>query len=47
MLQLQASGLSWEAALQRTLTAVLSSPKFLFRWELDDQPTAPRTPGTR
>ncbi len=39
--QLQGGCLSWEVAMQRALTAVLSSPKFLFRWELDDQPAAP------
>lgn len=30
------NGLSWEAAMQRAFMAVLVSPKFLFRLELDD-----------
>lgn len=34
----QDDGLSWEAAIQRAFMAVLVSPKFLFRLELDDQP---------
>ena len=34
-------GLSWEAAMQRTMQAVLVSPKFLFRLELDDRPDSP------
>ncbi len=34
-------GLSWEAAMQRTMPAVLVSPKFLFRLELDDRPDSP------
>jgi hypothetical protein len=36
-----ASGLNWEAGIQRALIAVLVSPKFLFRMELDDRPEAP------
>lgn len=34
-------GLSFEAAMQRTMMAVLVSPKFLFRLELDDRPSSP------
>ena len=34
----QDDGLSWEAAMQRAMLAVLVSPKFLFRLELDDRP---------
>ena len=34
-------GEPWEAGLQRALMAVLVSPKFLFRVELDDRPEAP------
>lgn len=34
----QDDGLSWEAAIQRAFMAVLVSPKFLFRLELDDRP---------
>ncbi|MEQ8787757.1 MAG: DUF1592 domain-containing protein [Pirellulaceae bacterium] len=36
-----AEGLSWEAGIQRVLLAVLVSPKFLFRFELDDRPQSP------
>jgi hypothetical protein len=34
-----ARGDKWEAAMQMAMTAVLASPKFLFRVELDDRPT--------
>lgn len=34
-----ASGEKWEAGLQLAIQAALTSPKFLFRFELDDQPT--------
>jgi len=34
-------GEKWEAAIQRALQAILVSPKFLFRLELDDRPDAP------
>ncbi len=34
----QDEGLSWDAAMQRAFMAVLVSPKFLFRLELDDRP---------
>lgn len=34
-----ANGEKWEAAMQFAMTAVLASPKFLFRVELDDRPT--------
>lgn len=34
-------GEKWEAAIQRALQAILVSPKFLFRMELDDRPEAP------
>lgn len=37
----EAAGASWEAAMQTTLQAVLVSPKFLFRVELDSNPNAP------
>lgn len=40
---IEASGGSWEAGLQLAIQAVLASPKFLFRAELDDRPTAPET----
>ncbi|HET6423376.1 MAG TPA: DUF1592 domain-containing protein, partial [Planctomycetaceae bacterium] len=36
-----ASGLNWEGGIQRALIAVLVSPKFLFRVELDDRPESP------
>ena len=35
-----ASGDKWEAAMQFAMTAVLVSPKFLFRVELDDRPNS-------
>jgi hypothetical protein len=35
------SGDKWEAAMQFAMQAVLVSPKFLFRLELDDRPEAP------
>ena len=34
-------GLTWEVAMRRTMQAVLVSPKFLFRLELDDRPDSP------
>ncbi len=34
-------GESWEEALRRAITAVLASPKFVFRYEPDDQPENP------
>lgn len=37
----QQEGGSWEAALQLAMQAVLCSPKFLFRVELDEQPESP------
>ncbi|MFM7931959.1 MAG: DUF1592 domain-containing protein, partial [Pirellula sp.] len=37
--QLTAAGEKWESAMQIAMQAVLCSPKFLFRVELDDQPT--------
>ncbi len=37
-LTLLADGMSWEAAIQQVFQAVLVSPKFLFRLELDDRP---------
>ncbi len=36
-------GLTWEAAMQRAMQAVLVSPKFLFRLELDDRPESPES----
>ena len=33
-------GETWEAGVRQALVAVLSSPKFLFRMELDDQPAS-------
>lgn len=36
-----AAGESWEAGLQLAMQAVLCSPKFLFRAELDDRPDSP------
>lgn len=36
--QMTASGQKWESAMQMAMQAVLCSPKFLFRVELDDQP---------
>ena len=38
----QKDGASWEASVGLALQAVLISPKFLFRAELDDRPTAPK-----
>jgi hypothetical protein len=38
--QAQKRGESWEAAMQLAMQAVLVSPKFLFRVELDDRPDA-------
>lgn len=35
-----AAGSSWEAAMQRAMQAALLSPRFLFRVESDDAPTA-------
>ena len=35
------AGEKWEAAIQFAMTAVLVSPKFLFRVELDDRPDSP------
>jgi mono/diheme cytochrome c family protein len=37
----QARGDKWEAGIQTALEAVLVSPKFLFRVELDDRPDSP------
>lgn len=37
----QARGETWESSLQLAMQAVLVSPKFLFRVELDDRPDAP------
>ena len=34
-------GLSFESSMQRSMQAVLASPKFLFRLELDDRPDSP------
>jgi len=36
-----AAGQSWEGGLQLAMQAVLCSPKFLFRAELDDRPDSP------
>ena len=36
-----ATGRTWEAGLQQVIVAILCSPKFLFRLELDDRPTTP------
>lgn len=36
---MMADGSNWEAAMQKVVQAVLCSPKFLFRVELDDRPT--------
>ncbi len=38
----EAGGRSWEAGIQFAVQAVLISPKFLFRVELDDRPTQPQ-----
>ncbi len=37
---LRGEGLNWEASIQQVLQAVLVSPKFLFRLELDDRPVS-------
>jgi mono/diheme cytochrome c family protein len=37
----EAAGDKWEAGLQMALQAILVSPKFLFRLELDDRPDSP------
>ena len=39
----QAAGEKWEAGIQQAIQAVLCSPKFLFRVELDDRPQSPDT----
>jgi hypothetical protein len=39
--QLVAGGEKWEAAMQWVVQAMLCSPKFLFRVELDDRPDSP------
>ena len=39
----EADGKSWEAGIQFAVQAVLISPKFLFRVELDDRPTQPQS----
>ncbi len=39
----QAAGEKWEAGIQHAIQAVLCSPKFLFRVELDDRPQSPDT----
>lgn len=36
----EAGGEKWEAGMQLAIESVLASPKFLFRTELDDRPTA-------
>jgi mono/diheme cytochrome c family protein len=36
--RVESSGEKWEAGIQMAMQAVLSSPKFLFRVELDDRP---------
>ena len=33
---IQADGAKWEASIQEAIKVVLCSPKFLFRWELED-----------
>jgi len=40
--KVEAGGEKWEAGLQRGLEAILVSPKFLFRVELDDRPESPQ-----
>lgn len=40
----QAAGEKWEAGIQRAIEALLCSPKFLFRVELDDQPQSTSPP---
>ena len=37
------AGLKWEEAMQKVLQVVLCSPKFLFRVEMDDRPSAPES----
>ena len=37
----EAGGKKWEESIQRAFQAVLCSPKFLFRVELDEQPQSP------
>lgn len=39
----ESEGGKWEEGVQLAIQAVLASPKFLFRAELDDRPTAPDT----
>lgn len=38
---IQNNGQKWEAAIQQAIKAMLCSPKFLFRLELDDRPQSP------
>ena len=38
---IQADGAKWEAGIQQAIKAILCSPKFLFRLELDDRPHSP------
>ncbi len=38
-----AAGEKWESGIQQAIQAVLCSPKFLFRVELDDRPQSPET----
>ena len=38
---IQADGAKWEAGIQQAIKAILCSPKFLFRLELDDRPQSP------
>ena len=38
---IQTDGAKWEAAIQQAIKAILCSPKFLFRLELDDRPQSP------
>jgi hypothetical protein len=38
--KVEAGGEKWEAGVQRALEAILVSPKFIFRVELDDRPEA-------
>lgn len=40
--KVEAGGEKWEAGIQRAFEAILVSPKFLFRVELDDTPQAPQ-----
>ena len=37
----ESAGQTWEGAMRMAVTAVLVSPKFLFRLELDDRPQSP------